>query len=155
MNEFVRNLAERVRSGNLASTKFVRWGERKDMDGRCLRGRNPKVHPQRPHGRRPEEMRRVNSLRQTDRQKNGFAYTTRHVYYAMPRRLGPSHPDTNARCAVMMTIRPYKPRDSARSALLTAVRSQRSGLAVHPPRAHTALRPLTGAVKYAWGALAR
>ena len=81
--------------------------------------------------------------------------STRHVYYAMPRSLGPSHPDTNARCAVMMTIRPYKPRGSARSALLTAVRSQRSGLAVHPPRAHTALRPLTGAVKYAWGALAR
>ena len=39
----------------------------------------------------------------------------------MPRCLGPSHPDTNARCAAM-TIRPYKPRDSARSALLTAVR---------------------------------
>ena len=59
--------------------------------------------------------------------------------------LGPSHPDTNARCAVMMT-RPYKPRDSARSALLTAVRNQRSGLALHPPEGYyTALRPLTGA----------
>ena len=28
----------------------------------------------------------------------------------------------------------YKPRDSARSALLTAVRNRRSGLAVHPRR---------------------
>jgi len=28
---------------------------------------------------------------------SGFAHTTRHVYYAMPRCLGPSHPDTNAR----------------------------------------------------------
>ena len=32
----------------------------------------------------------------------------------MPRCLGPSHPDTNARCAAM-TIRPYTPRNSARS----------------------------------------
>jgi hypothetical protein len=52
---------------------------------------------------------------------------------------------TNARCAAMM-IRPYKPRDSARSALLTAVRVadvRRSGLAVHPRRVlttYTALR---------------
>ena len=59
--------------------------------------------------------------------------------------LGPSHPDTNARCAVMV-IRPYKPKDSAGSALLTAVRNQRSGLALHPRRVnYTALRPLTGA----------
>ena len=69
--------------------------------------------------------------------------------------LGPSHPDTNARCAVMMT-RPYKPRDSARSALLTAVRNRRSGLALHPPEGYyTALRPLTGAAEYAWGARCR
>jgi hypothetical protein len=54
----------------------------------------------------------------------------------IPRCLGPSHPDTNgnAKCTVYgrMTIRPYKPRDSARSALLTAVRYRRSGLALHP-----------------------
>jgi hypothetical protein len=65
-------------------------------------------------------------------------YTTRvRVYsttYAMPRCLGPSHPDTNVRCAAMM-IRPYKPRDSGRSgsalhAKVTAVRGRRSGLAV-------------------------
>jgi hypothetical protein len=46
---------------------------------------------------------------------------------------GPLTPRHKARCAVMM-IRPYKPRDSARSALLTAVRSRQSGLAVHPRR---------------------
>ena len=57
-----------------------------------------------------------------------------------------------------MMIRPYKSRDSARSALLTAVRNRRSlpGLAVHPRSGYyTALRPLTGAAKYAWGARAR
>ena len=67
---------------------------------------------------------------QIDRQNNGF------VYYAMPRcdacrPLTPRH--KNARCAAM-TIRPYKPRDSARSALLTTVRSRRSGLACRPPQ---------------------
>ena len=64
------------------------------------------------------------------------SYTTRHVYYTMPRCLGPSHPDTNARCTAM-TIRPYKPRDSARSALPTAVhvRSRRSvGPCRAPPK---------------------
>ena len=72
--------------------------------------------------------------------------------YTIPRCLGPSHPDTKARCAAMM-IRLYKPRDSARSALLTAVRSRRSGLAVCTPEGYyTALRPLTGAAKYACGA---
>eukprot|EP00964_Phaeocystis_antarctica_P114849 scaffold78804_cov54-Phaeocystis_antarctica.AAC.1 len=61
------------------------------------------------------------------------SHTTRLVCYAIPRCPGPSHPDT-------------KVRDSARPALLTAVRSRLSGLAVHPRRAcHTALRPLTGA----------
>jgi hypothetical protein len=54
-----------------------------------------------------------------------------------------------------MTIRPCKPRDSARSALHAncTVRSRRSGLAVNPRRRHyTALRPLTGAAKYTRGA---
>ena len=50
-------------------------------------------------------------------------------------------------------------RDTARwrSALLTAVRSRRSGLAVRTPEGYyTVLRPLTaGAAKYAWGARAR
>ena len=48
-----------------------------------------------------------------------MGFTTLHDLrrYTIPRCLGPSHPDTKARCAVMM-IRPYKPRDSARSALL-------------------------------------
>ena len=50
----------------------------------------------------------------------------------------------------------YKPRDSARSALLfKSVRNRRSGLALqlHPPEGYnTALRPLTGAAEYAWGA---
>jgi hypothetical protein len=53
--------------------------------------------------------------------------------YTIPRCLGPSHPDTNARCTAM-TIRPYKPRDSARSALLTAVRYRRSALPCTPER---------------------
>ena len=43
-----------------------------------------------------------------------------------------------------MTTRPYKPRDSARSVLLTAVHDRLTGLAVHP-RGYTTLRPLTGA----------
>jgi hypothetical protein len=47
-----------------------------------------------------------------------------------------------------MMIRPYKPRDSARSALLTAVRNRRSGPAAPA-------RPATGAAKYAWGARGR
>jgi hypothetical protein len=47
-------------------------------------------------------------------------YTTRVQYYAMLRCLGPSRLDTNT----AMTIRPYKPRDSARLALLTAVRNR-------------------------------
>ena len=77
------------------------------------------------------------------------------VYYAMCPGAGCRERDawaphtqthhTNARCAAMM-IRPYKPRDSARSALLAAVRVadvRRSGLAVHPRRegtTYTALR---------------
>jgi len=32
------------------------------------------------------------------------SYTTRHVYYATPRCLGPSHPDTNAWCAAMTSF---------------------------------------------------
>jgi len=57
-----------------------------------------------------------------------------------PRRtpvLGPSHTQTQRHGVLAMMIRPYKPRDSARSALLTAVRNRRSGpwrLAVHPRR---------------------
>ena len=43
-----------------------------------------------------------------------------------------------------MMIRPYKPRDSARSVLLTAVHDQLPGLAVHP-QGFTTLRHLTGA----------
>ena len=61
---------------------------------------------------------------------------------------------------------PYKPRDSARSALLTAVRCRRSGLAVacnpegyyrRPCRAAGPCDAGGGAAgkKYAWGALAR
>jgi hypothetical protein len=65
---------------------------------------------------------------------------------------GPSHPDTKARCAAMM-IRPYKLRDSARSALLTAVRNlirnRRSGLAVHPRRVLHYLSLLQGGKKRA------
>jgi hypothetical protein len=61
---------------------------------------------------------------------------------------GPSHPDTKARCAAMM-IRPYKLRDSARSALLTAVRNRRSGLAVHPRRVLHYLSLLQGEKKRA------
>jgi len=56
-----------------------------------------------------------------------------------------SHPGTNAQCAAM-TIRPYKPRDSARSVLLTVVRYRRSRLGALPctPEGYyTALRPLT------------
>jgi len=47
-----------------------------------------------------------------------------------------------------MMIRPYKPRDSARSALLTAVRNRLSGPCRAPPKGTTRpwLRPLTGAV---------
>eukprot|EP00964_Phaeocystis_antarctica_P013216 scaffold7239_cov21-Phaeocystis_antarctica.AAC.1 len=68
--------------------------------------------------------------------------------------LGPSHPDANARCTAIM-IHPCKTRDSARSALQTAVRNRRSGLALHPPEGYyPALRPLTGAAEYAWGARA-
>eukprot|EP00964_Phaeocystis_antarctica_P021765 scaffold12086_cov67-Phaeocystis_antarctica.AAC.13 len=54
--------------------------------------------------------------------------------YAIPRCPGPSHPDTKVRCTGDDETRPYKPRDSARPALLTAVRNRRSGLAVHPRR---------------------
>ena len=61
---------------------------------------------------------------------------------------GPSHPDTKARCAAMM-IRPYKLRDSARSALLTAVRNRRSGLAMHPRRVLHYLSLLQGEKKWA------
>ena len=42
------------------------------------------------------------------------SYTTRHVYYATPRCLGPSHPDTNARCNALRpttsTPRELKPK---------------------------------------------
>jgi hypothetical protein len=54
-----------------------------------------------------------------------------------------------------MMIRPYKPRDSARSALLTAVRNRRSGPCRAPPKGTIrpcGPSPLTGAAKYAWGA---
>ena len=58
--------------------------------------------------------------------------------------LDPSHVDTKVRCTVMM-IRPCKPRDSARPALLTAVRNRRSGLALHPPEGYLYLiYPLVG-----------
>ena len=67
-----------------------------------------------------------------------LGFTTLHDLrlYTIPRCLGPSHPDTNARCAAMM-IRPYKPRDSARSALLTAVRNRRSRPCRAAPRKGT------------------
>ena len=56
-----------------------------------------------------------------------------------------------------MMIRPCKPRDSARPALLTAVRNRRSDLALHPAEGYytstrptyAATRPLTGAAEYA------
>jgi hypothetical protein len=56
-----------------------------------------------------------------------------------------------------MTIRPYKPRDSARSALLTAVHVRTKptigrALPCTPEGYYTALRPLTGAAKDALGA---
>ena len=53
-------------------------------------------------------------------------------------------------------IRPCKTRDSARSALQTAVRDRRSGLALHPLEGYyrPCGRPLTGAAEYAWGARA-
>ena len=64
--------------------------------------------------------------------------------YTIPRFLAPlTHPDTEVRCAAM-TIRPYKPSESARSVLLTAVHDQLPGLAVHP-QGYTTLRHLTGA----------
>eukprot|EP00964_Phaeocystis_antarctica_P030385 scaffold17158_cov66-Phaeocystis_antarctica.AAC.4 len=50
---------------------------------------------------------------------------------AMP---GSLTPNAQRYGILAMTIRPLKPRDSARSALLTAVRSRLSGLAVHPRR---------------------
>jgi hypothetical protein len=85
-------------------------------------------------------------------------HTTRDA--ALPRCLGPSsHPDTNARCTVMM-MRPYKPRDpgpvGCRSALLRLqyVADARA-LPCTPEGYYMALRPLTGAAKYAWGARAR
>ena len=70
---------------------------------------------------------------------------------------GPSHPDTHVRyTGDDDTPLKCKPRDSARSALLfKSVRNRRSGLALqlHPPEGYnTALRPLTGAAEYAWGA---
>ena len=36
----------------------------------------------------------------------------------------------------MIMIRPCKTRDSARPALLTAVRNRRSGLTLHPPEGY-------------------
>ena len=59
-------------------------------------------------------------------------------------------PDTQTQrhgvLAMMIEIRPYKPRDSARSALLTAVRNRRTGPCSAPPKGTilsylTALRP--------------
>ena len=99
-------------------------------------------------------------LRQTDRQNDMVSYTTRRngIHYAMPRCLGgPSHPDTNLKCThcAAMMIRPYKSRDSARSALLTAVRSRRSGLAVHPRRVLHGPAAPDWRGEYAWGARAR
>ena len=49
---------------------------------------------------------------------------------AMPGPLTPSQSQRHGVCTAMM-IRPYKPRDSARSALLTAVRNRRSGLSYY------------------------
>ena len=76
--------------------------------------------------------------------------------YAQYRDAGPlTHPETQVHGVLAMMIRPCKPRDSARPALLTAVRNRRSGLALHPPKEnYTALQPLTGAAEYAWGARA-
>ena len=72
--------------------------------------------------------------------------------YTVPRCWAP-HTQTQMYGILAMMTRPYKPRDSARSALLTAVRHRRSGLALHTPEGYyTALWPLTSAAEYAWGA---
>jgi hypothetical protein len=71
--------------------------------------------------------------------------------------LGPSHPETYARCTAM-TKRPCKTRDSTRPALQTAVRNRRRSCLEHAPspppggaRLHgRAAR--TGAAKYPGGA---
>ena len=72
------------------------------------------------------------------------------------RDAGPLTTQTQMYGILAVMTGPYKPRDSARSALLTAVRNRRSGLALPPPEGYyTALRPLTGAAAYAWGARCR
>jgi hypothetical protein len=59
-----------------------------------------------------------------------------------------------------MIIRPYKPRDSARSALLDCSQYVTDEATIRafpctPEGYYTALRLLTDAAKYAWGARAR
>jgi len=51
-------------------------------------------------------------------------YTTRDAIHNSAMLAPHTQRHKKARCTAM-TIRPYKPRDSARSALLTAVRSRR------------------------------
>jgi hypothetical protein len=67
-----------------------------------------------------------------------LGFTTLHDSrrYAIPRCMGPSHPDTKARCTGDDDT-PRKPRDSARSVLLTAVRNRRSGPCRAPPKGTT------------------
>ena len=68
-------------------------------------------------------------------------HTTRHVCYTIPRCLAWAPHTQTQRCGVLaMTIRPYKPRDSTRSVLLTVVHDRLTGLAVHP-RGGTCTRP--------------
>jgi hypothetical protein len=91
-----------------------------------------------------DKIRWLGFTRYTTRDANksvhcSTVYTQNHnsAMGSMGRRpsLGPSHPQTH-KCTVYgddVDDTPlYKPRGSARSALLTAVRSRRSGLAVHP-----------------------
>jgi hypothetical protein len=67
-------------------------------------------------------------------------FTTLHDSrrYTIPRCLGPSHPDTKARCAVMM-IRPYTVNLGTRHGrrCWTAVRNRRSGPRRAPPKGTT------------------
>jgi hypothetical protein len=73
-------------------------------------------------------------------------------YTAMPGPLTPRHKCT--RCTAT-TMRPCKPRDSARSALhanCTARIADDRALPCTPEGHYTALRPLTGAAKYTRGA---
>ena len=59
--------------------------------------------------------------------------------YAIPRCLGPSHPNTKVRYTGDDDS-PPKTRDSARPALLTAARSRLSGLVDAPPALHAQSR---------------